>query len=162
MLKITTTLCLLIGVSIIANAQVGKKLTRKPKDESSASRVNPVITSPAAGSTINGPFVLVGKAEPNTWINLYVTPIYKLPASPNGKPVLVVSTPRHKRQEFRVKADDNGVWQSSLIEVMFDSKVSDRRIFVHLSQQWGTEYYESKNTEYLASPKLIMLPGKMP
>ena len=150
LLKINLMLCLLI-TSTVAEAQ----LVRKPKSQST-DKAKPSITSPVAGSTIDGPFVMVGKAEPNSYVNLYVTPIYKAPSSTNGKPTLVVSSPKHIQQHFSVKADDNGIWQSPVIEVMFDSKVTNRRIFAFVSQTWGTERYESKNIEYMVSPKLIM------
>lgn len=149
-LKASLSLCLLI-ISINVNAQLGKK----PKSQS-ASKVRPTITSPVAGSTIEGPFVIAGKAQPNSYVNLYVTPIYKTPASTNGKPTLVISSPKHIQQHFSVKANDNGIWQSPLIEVMFDSKVSERRIFAFVSQTWGTEHYESKNIEYMVSSKFMM------
>jgi len=157
LLKIAISFCLLIIVSINADAQVGKKLTKKKSVDTSEGKVKPMITSPVAGSTVDGPFVLVGKAEPNTWINIAVTPIYKLPKSTNGKPILVVSTANHKHQEFRAKADEKGVWQSPLIEVMFDSKTTDRRIFASVNQIWGSKVLQSGNTEYLASPKLTMI-----
>lgn len=163
LLKTSIAVCLLIVCSTSANAQIGKKLTREKKADFMEGKVKPMITSPAAGSTVNGPFVMVGKAEPGTYINLYVNPIYKLSASTNGKPILVVSTPQHKIQHFSVKADDKGVWQSPVIEVMFDSKTTDRRIFAFVSQTWGKETYETKNIEYLASPKLVMVtvPAKL-
>lgn len=157
LLKMAISLCLLIIVSLNADAQVGKKLAKHKSEDPMAGKVKPIITSPAVGSTIDGPFVLVGKAEPNTAVNIYVTPVYKLPKSPNGKPILVVSTPKHKHQQFTAKADKNGVWQSPLIEVMFDSKTTDRRIFAFVNQIWGTYTYQSKNIEYFASPKLTML-----
>lgn len=156
LLKTSIAVCLLVIYCINADAQVGKKLTKKPADPMEG-KVKPVITSPMAGSTVDGPFVLVGKAEPNTAINIYVTPIYKLPKSANGKPVLVVSTPQHKQQHFSAKADANGVWQSPLIEVRFDSKTTGRRIFAFVDQIWGSYTYQTKNIEYLASPKLTML-----
>ncbi|MFN0257674.1 hypothetical protein [Pedobacter ureilyticus] len=150
LLKTSLLACLLITFTT-AEAQ----LVRKPKSQSTA-KAKPSITSPAAGSTIDGPFVMVGKAEPNSYVNLYVTPIYKEPSSKDGKPILIVSSPKHKQQHFSVKADDNGVWQSPIIEVLFDSKVTDRRIFAFVSQTWGTERYESKNMEYMVSSKMII------
>lgn len=155
--KITVSLCLLIIVSVNADAQVGKKLTKHKSEDPMAGKVKPIITSPTAGSTIDGPFVLVGRAEPNTAINVYVTPVYRLPKSPDGKPILVVSTPQHEHQQFNAKADANGVWQSPLIEVRFDSKTTDRRIFAFVNQIWGSYTYETKNIEYFASPKLTMI-----
>ena len=149
--------CLLIISSINADAQVGKKLTKDKSADPMEGKVKPIITSPAAGSTVDGPFVLVGKAEPNTVINIYVTPIYRLPKSTNGKPILVVSTPKHQQQHFSAKADAYGVWQSPLIEVRFDRKTVDRRIFAFVNQVWGTYTYQTKNIEYFASPKLTML-----
>ncbi|MDR6782304.1 hypothetical protein ABIE26_001207 [Pedobacter africanus] len=156
LLKMAISLCLLIIVSLNADAQLGKKLKRHKSVDPMDGKVKPVITSPAAGATIDGPFVMVGKAEPNTAINIYVSPIYKLPKSPDGKPILVVSTPKHKHQHFTAKADANGIWQSPLIEVMFDSKTTDRRIFAFVNQIWGSYTYETKNIEYFASPKLTM------
>lgn len=155
--KASLAVCLIIISSINAQAQVGKKLSEKRTADPMQGKVKPLITSPVAGSTIDGPFVMVGKAEPNTSINIYVTPQYKLPKSPNGKPVLVISTPKHKQQHFTAKADANGVWQSPLIEVMFDSKTTDRRIFAFVDQIWGTSRYATKNFEYFASPKLTMI-----
>jgi len=157
LLKTSIAVCLLIIFGINADAQVGKKLIKDKSADHMEGKVKPVITSPAAGSTIDGPFVLVGKAEPNTAVNIYVTPIYKLPKSANGIPILVVSTPKHEQQHFSAKADANGVWQSPLIDVRFDSKTTDRRIFAFVSQIWGTYTYQTKNIEYFASPKLTML-----
>lgn len=156
LLKMAISLSLLIIVSLNANAQLGKKLKRHKSVDPMDGKVKPVITSPTAGATIDGPFVMVGKAEPNTAINIYVSPIYKLPKSPDGKPILVVSTPKHEHQHFTAKADANGIWQSPLIEVMFDSKTTDRRIFAFVNQIWGSYTYETKNIEYFASPKLAM------
>lgn len=161
LLKTSIAVCLLIICSLNTDAQEVVKLVRKKKVDFMEGKVKPIITSPVAGSTVTGPFVMVGKGEPNTSINLYVNPIYKLPASTNGKPILVVSTPNHKIQHFVVKADSKGVWQSPVIEVMFDSKTTDRRIFAFVSQTWGTETYETKNTEYFASPKLTMTMEKV-
>ena len=151
------SLCFLITVCLNATAQVGKKLPKKNSEDAMNGKVKPMITSPTAGSTVDGPFVLVGKAEPNTWVNIRVTPVYKLPKSTTGKPILVVSTANHKPQEFKAKADEKGVWQSQLIEVMFDSKTTDRRIFAAVNQTWDSYTYQSKNTEYLASPKLTLI-----
>lgn len=161
LLKTSIAVCLLIICSLNTDAQEVVKLVRKKKVDFMEGKVKPIITSPVAGSTVTGPFVMVGKGEPNTYINLYVNPIYKLPASTNGKPILVVSTPNHKLQHFSVKADSKGVWQSPVIEVMFDSKTTDRRIFAFVTQTWGTETYETKNTEYFASPKLTMTMEKV-
>lgn len=154
--KRITALCFLIIVSVNTQAQLGKKLKRDPGTQVMATKVKPAITSPTAGSVIDGPFVLVGKAAPNSTLNLTVSPIYKLPASTNGKPILVVSGLNYERQQFVVKADANGIWQSPVIRVNFDSKVTDRRIFAHVWQKFGEQIYESKNTEYFASPKLVM------
>ncbi|SOD14223.1 hypothetical protein [Pedobacter xixiisoli] len=164
LIRATVTLCLLIMMGFNVDAQVGPKLIRKKKVDPMEGKVKPIMTSPVAGSTIDGPFVMVGKAEPNTFINLYVTPIYREPTSSSGKPVLVVSTPKHKPQHFSIKADEKGVWQSPVIEVLFDSKTSNRRIFAFVSQTWGTDRYDSKQIEYFASPKLtmIMAPMKVP
>ncbi|MFA4870726.1 MAG: hypothetical protein WC623_21195 [Pedobacter sp.] len=155
--KTSIAVCLLIICSINTDAQVGKKLTRHKSEDPMAGKVKPIITSPAAGATIDGPFVMVGKAEPNTAINIYVTPSYTLPKSPDGKPILVVSTPKHRGQHFNAKADANGVWQSPLIEVMFDSKTTERRIVVFVNQIWGSYTYTSKHIDYWASPKLTMM-----
>lgn len=157
LLKTIFSFCLLIVCSLNVNAQLGKKPRTQPSVSVWATKVKPIITSPVSGSTINGPFVMVGKGEPNSYINLYVTPQYRLPANNTGKPTLVVSSPQHKQQHFSVKADEKGIWQSPLIEVRFDSKTTDRRIFAFLTQTWGAERYETKNVEYLASPKLTMI-----
>lgn len=152
--KRITALCFLIIVSVNTQAQLSKKLKRDPGTEAMVKKINPAITSPTAGSVIDGPFVLVGKAAPNSTLNVTISPIYKLPASTNGKPVLVVSGPSYERQQFVVKADANGIWQSPVIRVHFDPKATGTRIFAHVWQKWGERIYESRNTEYIASQKL--------
>ena len=154
LLKTSIAICLLIICSLNVEAQIGKKLTIIKKLDPMEGKVKPLITSPVAGSTIDGPFVMVGKAEPNTSINIYVTPKYKLPKSANGKPVLVISTPKHGHQHFTAKADANGVWQSPLIEVMFDSKTTDRRIFAFVDQIWGTYKYSTKKYRIFSLSKI--------
>lgn len=156
LLKTSSSLCLLILMVINTNAQEVKKLIKKKKVDPMEGKVKPIITSPSAGSVIDGPFVLVGKAEPNTTVNVAVSPIYKLPKSGTGT-VLRVSSPLHEPQEFTAKADENGIWQSRLIEVRYDPKATDRRIFASVYQIWGSEILRSGNTEYLGSPKLIMI-----
>jgi len=157
LLKIAISFCLLITVSINADAQVSKKLTRKKSVDPSEGKVKPIITSPVAGSTVDGPFVLVGKAEPNTTVNVIVSPIYQLPKSTNGKSILRISTPLHEPQQFTAKADANGIWQSRLVEVRYDPKATNKRIFASVNQIWGSKVLQSGNTEYLASPKLTMI-----
>ncbi|RZJ63725.1 MAG: hypothetical protein EOO47_28080, partial [Flavobacterium sp.] len=142
--KKTILLCLLVVISLSAHAQLGKK----PKSAASG-KLTPSITSPTDGSVIGGPFVLVGKAEPNTTVNVTISPIYAMPKSTDGKPVLRVSTPLHERQEFTAKADANGVWQSRVVEVHYDPKATGRRIFASVYQIWGNEILQSRNTEYM-------------
>ncbi|RYG19608.1 MAG: hypothetical protein EOO07_06510 [Chitinophagaceae bacterium] len=105
LIRITVSLFMLLTFGISADAQEGPKLIRKKKVDFMDGKVKPIITSPVAGSTIDGPFVMVGKGEPNTFINLYVTPIYKEPVNSSAKPILVVSSPKHKPQHFSVKAN---------------------------------------------------------
>lgn len=164
LLRISVTVCLLIMCNPNADAQIGKKLTKKKSVDPTEGKVKPIITSPVAGSTIDGPFVMVGKAEPNTTVNVIVSPIYQLPKSTNGKPVLRVSTPLHEPQQFTAKADANGVWQSRLVEVQYDPKATNKRIFASVNQIWGSKVLQSGNTEYFASPKLkiIMETTKVP
>lgn len=156
LLKTSIAVCLLIICSINADAQTGKKLIKRKKVDPTEGKVKPIITSPVAGSTVEGPFVLVGKAEPNTTVNVVVSPIYQLPKSTNGKTVLRVSTPLHEPQQFTAKADANGIWQSRLVEVQYDPKATNRRIFAAVNQIWGSKNMQSGNTEYFASPKLTM------
>ncbi|TKC08928.1 hypothetical protein [Pedobacter frigoris] len=159
LLRISLSLCLLIVISINTNAQEGKKLIKKKKVDTTEGKIKPIITSPVAGSTVDGPFVLVGKAEPNTTVNVIVSPIYQLPKSTTGKTVLRVSTPLHEPQQFTAKADANGVWQSRLVEVQYDPKATNKRIFASVNQIWGSKVIQSGNTEYFASPKLTMIVG---
>lgn len=154
--KTILSVLLLLMIGSNANAQLSKKLERKPRPAGQESKIKPAITSPTAGSEITGPFVMVGRAAPNTYINLYVTPIYTVPGNGTGKPTLLVSTPNHQRQEFNIKADEKGIWKSPVIEVLFDEQTTNRRIFAFVSQTWGAERYESKNIEYRASPKLVL------
>jgi len=158
--KAVFSLLILLMMSNEAQAQLGKK--RKTNTEEIKN--NPAITFPTAGSVIDGPFVIMGKAEPNTYINLRVDPIYNFPANPSGKPTLRISTKEHNPQEFSIKADDKGIWQSPPIQVLFDPKAINTKIFAFISQKLGSQYYESKNIEYKTSPKLFLktIPMKIP
>lgn len=165
--NLSKTLLLLIFVitfSLNFSAQSGEKLKRKPKPSSQGIENKPAITFPTAGSVIDGPFVIMGKAEPNTYINLRVSPIYNFPANPSGKPTLRISTKEHNPQEFSIKADEKGIWQSPPIQVLFDPKAINTKIFAFVSQKSGSQYYESKNIEYKTSPKLFLktVPMKIP
>ncbi len=155
--KAMLLLFLMVTISTIASAQLNKKFKKDYKYEGTPTKYAPIITSPQAGSVIDGPFVLVGKAEPNATITLKVTPIYQFSKNTSGKTNLVVSTPAHQPQDFTFIADGKGLWQSPLIEVMFDSKTINRQIFVSASQQWGSRRSEIKMTKYKASPTLTML-----
>lgn len=146
--KTSIVVCLLIICSLNADAQLGKK----PKSATSG-KLTPSITSPSGGSAINGPFVLLGKAEPNTTVNVTISPIYIMPKSTDGKPILRVSTPLHETQEFTAKADANGIWQSRIVEVLYDPKATGRRIFASVYQIWGKETLQSRNTEYFVPHK---------
>ncbi len=155
--SLSLLLCIILSISTVTNAQVKKLPNKKSLAKTIPSKQMPIVTTPAAGSVIDGPFVLVGKAEPNSSLNLRITPIYKLPKRTDGKTTLIVSTPAHKPQEVVVKADANGVWQSPLMEVIFDPKTTDRRIFALVSQTWDGKVYSGKQIEYQASPKLTIL-----
>lgn len=158
--KAVFSLLILLMMSNEAQAQLGKKR----KTNTQEIKNNPAITFPTAGSVIDGPFVIMGKAEPNTFINLRVDPIYNFPANPTGKPTLRISTKEHNPQEFSIKADEKGVWQSPPIQVLFDPKAINTKIFAFITQQLGSYHYESKTIEYKTSPKLFLktIPMKIP
>lgn len=145
------------NISLFINCnqlKCSRSIGQKPKSAASG-KLTSSITSPTGGSVIGGPFVLVGKAEPNTTVNVTISPIYAMPKSTDGKPVLRVSTPLHERQEFTAKADANGVWQSRVVEVHYDPKATGRRIFASVYQIWGNEILQSRNTEYMVSQKRL-------
>lgn len=158
--KTIFSLFILLMMSNEAQAQLGKKR----KTNTQEIKNNPAITFPTAGSVIDGPFVIMGKAEPNTYINLRVSPIYNFPANPSGKPTLRISTKEHNPQEFSIKADEKGIWQSPPIQVLFDPKAINTKIFAFITQQLGLYRYESKTIEYKTSPKLFLktIPMKIP
>lgn len=151
--RTTLAVCILTIVSFNANAQLKKKLKTSTDAPTSTSKIKPTITSPTTGSTNAGPFVLVGKAEPNSFVNVNVAPIYQLPKSTTGKTVLRVSTPLHEPQQFTARADKNGVWKSRLVEVEYDPKATNRRIFASVYQIWGSQVLQSGNTEYFVLSK---------
>lgn len=70
LIKTGIAVCLLIICNLNADAQLGKKLKKKPSGTTTTNKIKLAITSPSAGSVIDGPFVLVGKAEPNTTVNV--------------------------------------------------------------------------------------------
>ncbi len=162
--KIVLSLFLIMIFGISANAQSDKRLGRKPKTSEQEIKNKPAITFPTAGSVIDGPFVIIGKAEPNTYITLRVTPIYNFPANPSGKPTLRISGKEYEPQELSIKADEKGIWQSPAISVLFDPKAINTKIFAFVAQKSGSKYYESKNIEYKTSRVLFMekVPMKIP
>lgn len=144
---------LIICLSLHAQVDIKKTLA----ESSARAKNNPTISSPAVGSVITGPFVLVGKGEPNATITLHITPVSKLPNNTTGRPLLVVSGPLYKPQDFTFAANAKGVWQSPLIEVKFNEKNTDKKIQVFAAQAWGTYHSAGKVYEYPAQPKLQMI-----
>lgn len=108
----------------------------------------PTISSPAEGSEINGPVVFAGKAQPNAKVTINVQPIYKVPPSTDGRPVLLSGTFQNESQNFVVTANAKGLWQSPLLEVKFYDKATDRQIFVFVAQDVNGLSSGGKNIVY--------------
>ncbi|WP_159076397.1 hypothetical protein [Flagellimonas amoyensis] len=116
----------------------------------------PTITSPRADSEISGPFVLVGKAKPGAEVTVNVVPSYK--KSSSNKPVLVKSGEKnlYGPQEFKVRADDKGIWQAPLAEVKFHTGATNREIRVIIGQKLGLSTSETEQYVYKVTTEFVM------
>ena len=101
--------------------------------------------------------MLVGKAEKNAAITMHIMPVYKVTPSSNNKPVLLNGGKLYKQQDFTIAADAAGNWQSPMIEVKFDSKVTDRKIHVFLAQEWEGGQSKGKVIAFPAEQKIKMI-----
>lgn len=123
---------------------------------------DPVITSPLPGSEISGPFVLVGKGEPNATVTIKVTPKNNFSANSTGRPRFIQSGVLYKEQQFAVTVNSKGFWQSEMIEVKFNANATDKKIQVFTSQTYDGGSSVGKTVEY-KTPGMIMVmaPGKI-
>ncbi len=150
----------LLGTGITVHCQVfmkQAKIVTKP-----ITKKEPVITSPLPGSEISGPFVLVGKAEPNATVTIIVTPKNTYPPNTSGRPRLLMGSAAYKAQTFTVTANAKGFWQTEMIEVKFNTDAKDKTIQVFTSQEWDAAKSTGKTVVY-KTPGMIMImaPGKI-
>lgn len=153
-MKKVPILCVLLLVFFAtANAQT---IPVKVVKSTAPSIDMPVVTSPVAGSEINGPFVLVGKGQPNATITIIVTPQY---SNNSGHPVLLSASTAayYKSQSFTARADASGKWQSPMIEVRFADKTTNRKIQVSCLQAIGISKSKVKTLQYKGPQELKMI-----
>lgn len=158
MKKFIFSICVLklciFGAFSTANAQTFMK--KDVKLSKGLSKKEPIITSPLPGSEISGPFVLVGKAEPNAMVTIKVTPKNGYISNGTGKPRFVQSGATYKEQVFTVQANVKGLWQSEVIEVSFNTGATDKKILVFTSQDYDGGTSTGKTVEY-KTPGMIMV-----
>jgi hypothetical protein len=156
------TLFLFLSITVVSvQAQIiskkAKVINQKVQVVSKASSLmDPVITSPLAGSEINGPFVLVGKAAPNSTVYLSVIPTNKYPENKTGRPRLLQGAAPYKEQNFTITVNAKGLWQSEMIEVKFNTDATDKKIQVYALQEDGMLRSKKRMIEY-KTPGMIMI-----
>ena len=139
---------IILIVMLVAGATTLPAQTLKQKIGTRAvSLENPTVTVPAAGSVINGPFVMVGRAMPGAQVTIHVTPVSK---NTSSQPHLIVkgSEGLYNPQDFTVTAAASGRWESPSIEVKFYNNVTDKRIQIFTAQAIDGKSSVGQTLEY--------------